>query len=118
ASINHPHVVKVYATGRKNGFFYIAMEIVGGGTLADKIRRQGLLPEAAALTYGIQLAEGLKAAWERGLLHRDVKPGNALFAEAETIKWRISGWRCPWSRRRAKPGTSGARPTTSLRKSS
>ncbi len=86
ASISHPHVVKVYSTGRQNGFYYIAMEIVTGGSLAERIRRQGRLPEAQVLSLGIQLAEGLQAAYARGLLHRDVKPGNMLFADQETLK--------------------------------
>ncbi len=86
ASISHPHVVKVYSTGRKSGFFYIAMEIVPGGSLADRITRPVRPSEADVLSYGIQLAEGLNAAYERGLLHRDVKPGNILFADQETIK--------------------------------
>jgi serine/threonine protein kinase len=86
ASISHPHVVKVFSTGRKNGFFYIAMEIVGGGSLAERIARPDGLTEVEVLSLGIQLAEGLNAAYERGLLHGDVKPGNILFADRETIK--------------------------------
>ncbi len=86
ASISHPHVVKVYSTGRKNGYYYIAMEIVNGGTLAQRIKRDGPLPEAAVLSLGVQLADGLRAAWKRGLMHRDVKPGNILFVERQAIK--------------------------------
>ncbi len=86
ASMNHPHVVKVYSTGRKNGFYYIAMEIVSGGSLAQRIKRHGRLPEASVLAVGIQLAEGLQAAWLRKLLHRDVKPGNILFTAQDTVK--------------------------------
>ncbi len=86
ASISHPHVVKVYSTGRKNGYFYIAMEIVSGGSLAAKLNRQGRLPEAAVIAVAMQIAEGLDAAWNRGLLHRDVKPGNILMDEQQRAK--------------------------------
>ncbi len=86
ASISHPHVVKVYSTGRRNGIYYVAAEIVPGGSLADKIHRQGRLSEARVLNIGIQVAEGLQAALDHGLLHRDVKPGNILFANDETAK--------------------------------
>ncbi len=86
ASINHRHVVKVFSAGLKNGFYYLAMEIVGEGSLAEKLKRDGRMPEGAVLSLGIQIAEGLQAASERGLLHRDVKPGNILFADAQTVK--------------------------------
>ncbi len=86
ASINHPHVVKVYSTGHKNGFYYIAMEVVAGGSLAEQIKRQVRLPEEFVLSAGIQIAEGLLAACLRGLLHRDLKPGNILLADKETMK--------------------------------
>ncbi len=86
ASINHQHVVRVFSTGSKNGFYYIAMEIVGGGSLAEKLSRLGPLSEADALDIAIQLAEGLQAANERGMLHRDVKPGNVLFASHDLAK--------------------------------
>ncbi len=98
ASMNHPHVVKVFSTGRKNGFYYITMEIVGGGSLAQRINRQGRLPEAAVASIGIQLAEGLQAAWQRGLLHRDVKPGNILFSDQGAAKVADFGLALPISR--------------------
>ncbi len=87
ASINHPHVVKVFSTGRKNGLYYIAMEIVSGGSLAERLDRMGRLSESTVISLGIQIAEGLQAAYERGMLHRDVKPGNVLFSsEGDAIK--------------------------------
>jgi hypothetical protein len=86
ASINHPHVVKVYSTGTDHGIFYIAMELVNKGSLDDLMTRQGKVAEAQMLDVGIQIAEGLKAAWQRGLIHRDVKPGNILFADAHNAK--------------------------------
>ncbi len=86
ASINHPHVVKVYSFGEDHGQFYLAMELVGKGSLDDFMRLQTRVAEAQVLEVGMQTAEGLAAAYDRGLLHRDVKPGNILFADAHTAK--------------------------------
>ncbi len=83
ASISHPNVVKVYATDYKHGSYFVAMELVTGGSLAEKIELRGRLTESEVLKIGIQLTQGLQAAWDRGLLHRDVKPGNILFANQE-----------------------------------
>jgi len=86
ASINHPHVVKVFTTGMDHGRFYIAMELVDKGTLDNLIELQGRVAEAQVLEVGIQIASGLRAAQQAGLIHRDVKPGNILFSDAHTAK--------------------------------
>jgi hypothetical protein len=86
ASINHPHVVRVFSTGLDHGRFYIAMELVEKGTLDKLIELQGRVAEAQVLEVGIQIASGLRAAQNAGLIHRDVKPGNILFADAHTAK--------------------------------
>jgi serine/threonine protein kinase len=86
ASINHPHVVKVYSTGQDNGLLYIAMELVDKGSLEKLMASDEHLPEVQVLSMGIQIAQGLQAALERGLIHRDIKPGNILFADANTPK--------------------------------
>ena len=86
ASINHPHVVKVFTTGMDHGRFYIAMELVDKGTLDHLIELQGRVAESQVLEVGIQIAQGLRAAQQAGLIHRDVKPGNILFSDAHTAK--------------------------------
>ena len=86
ASINHPHVVKLYSFGQDHGQFYMAMELVEKGSLDDLITLQQKVPEAQVLEVGIQIAQGLEAALHRGLIHRDIKPGNILFADAHTAK--------------------------------
>lgn len=86
ASINHPHVVKVFSAGRDHGQFYVAMELVPKGTLDQLMVLQGRIAEVQALGVGIQIADGLRAALQNGLIHRDVKPGNILFADAHTAK--------------------------------
>jgi hypothetical protein len=86
ASVTHPHVVKVYSFGSDHGLFYIAMELVDKGSLDDLMNLQGQVAEVQALGVGVQVAQGLQAANQRGLIHRDVKPGNILFADAQTAK--------------------------------
>ncbi len=86
ASIHHPHVVEVYAVGEDHGQFYLVMELVGGGSLDDKMEDEKRIPEARALEIGVQVAQGLQAALEAGLIHRDIKPANILFADAQTAK--------------------------------
>jgi hypothetical protein len=86
ASINHPHVVRVYSFGADEGHVYLAMELVDNGTMDDLMEKLGRIPEARALQIGIEVAQGLRAGFEKGLIHRDVKPGNVLFAQDGTAK--------------------------------
>lgn len=86
ANVNHPNVIKLYSVGYDQGYFYIAMELVGGGSLEQRVRQAGHLPEAEALRIGHEVAEGLRAAQRMGLVHRDVKPANILFTETGTAK--------------------------------
>lgn len=86
ASINHPHVVRVFTSGTDHGRFFIAMELVDKGTLDDLIHLQGKVAESQVLEVGSQIAQGLRAALQSGLIHRDVKPGNILFADSHTAK--------------------------------
>jgi len=81
AAINHPNVVQVYSFDLEDGQYYLAMELCDRGSLDDRITKLGQLPEAEVLAIGQQIASALHAAWRRGLLHRDVKPGNILFNE-------------------------------------
>ncbi len=78
ASISHPHVVRVFTTGRAFGRFFIAMEFVVGGHFEHQITQRGTIPEREMLLLAIQVADGLKAAHGAGLIHRDIKPGNIL----------------------------------------
>ncbi|MEK7953877.1 serine/threonine protein kinase [Luteolibacter soli] len=86
ASFSHPHVVRVFTTGRAFGRFYIAMELVPGGHFEHHIRERGSIPEAEMLPLAIQVAAGLKAAQAAGLIHRDMKPGNILLDGAGNAK--------------------------------
>ena len=86
ANVTHPNVIKLYSVGYDQGYFYIAMELVGGGSLEQRINREGHLKEAEALRIGREVAEGLRAAQQLTLIHRDVKPANILFTETGTAK--------------------------------
>lgn len=86
AAVNHPHVVKVFHFGRDHGQFYLAMELVEKGSLDQLMAIQKRIGEAQVLEVGMQIAMGLGAALELDLIHRDIKPGNILFADAHTAK--------------------------------
>jgi eukaryotic-like serine/threonine-protein kinase len=86
ASVNHPHVVKVFSFGSDHGQFYLVMELVDQGSLDDSIEQRKHLPEAEVLQTAVQVAKGLQAAHAKGLIHRDVKPANILFVDPATAK--------------------------------
>jgi eukaryotic-like serine/threonine-protein kinase len=86
ASLNHPNVVKVFSFGKNQGLLYLAMEMVDQGSLDAVMGQLGTVPEERVLEVGIQIAKGLKAGLEKGLIHRDIKPGNILFADEHTAK--------------------------------
>ncbi len=86
ANVTHPNVIKLYSVGYDQGYFYIAMELVGGGSLDGRIKQRGTIEEGEALRVGREVAEGLRAAEKAGLIHRDVKPANILFTESGTAK--------------------------------
>ena len=78
ANVEHPNVVRVYAFGETNGQNFLVMEHVDGETLAQRIRRAGPLPVPEAVELIGRVVDGLEAASERGIVHRDVKPSNIL----------------------------------------
>jgi beta-lactam-binding protein with PASTA domain/tRNA A-37 threonylcarbamoyl transferase component Bud32 len=86
AALNHPNVVSVYDTGSEDGIHWIVMEYVDGRTLKSVIRQEGpLLPERAVeITQAICLA--LATAHEKGLVHRDIKPGNIMLTPSGETK--------------------------------
>jgi eukaryotic-like serine/threonine-protein kinase len=78
ARINHPHIVQVLDCGEEKDELWYAMEYLPGGTLLEKIRREGRLPASEVRTTFRAMAEALAAAAKHGVLHRDVKPGNVF----------------------------------------
>ena len=78
ASIDHPNIIPIYEAGEEDGVLYIAMRYVEGDDLHAFLRRNGPLPANLALDIIGQVAAALDVAHLRGLVHRDVKPGNVL----------------------------------------
>jgi serine/threonine protein kinase len=77
AAIDHEHIVTVYQAGEDRGVPFLAMKLLQGQTLEDRLKRAGgRLPLPEALRIGREIAEGLAAAHAHGLVHRDVKPAN------------------------------------------
>ena len=78
ASLNHPNVIPIYDMGSQDELLYIAMRYVSGTDLRQMIKKRGRLPPETALFLLGQAARALDAAHRKGLVHRDVKPGNLL----------------------------------------
>ena len=85
ASINHPNCVYVFGAYEIDGRPAIALEPMLE-TLADRLHRDGPLPAAAAVDAALQIARGLAAAAESGILHRDIKPSNCFIGEHGLVK--------------------------------
>jgi serine/threonine-protein kinase len=86
AQLSHPNVVQVFDAGEDDGCPYIVMECVAGPTLADELEAHGPLPANRTVGLGVQVCAGLEHAHAAGLVHRDIKPGNLLIAEGDTVK--------------------------------
>ena len=78
ASLNHPNVIPIYDMGSQDELLYIAMRYVSGTDLRQMIKKRGRLQSETALFLLGQAARALDTAHHRGLVHRDVKPGNML----------------------------------------
>ncbi len=76
AAVKHDHIITIYQVGEERGVPYLAMEFLEGEPLDVRLKREGCLPLTEVLRIGREMAEGLAAAHERGLIHRDIKPGN------------------------------------------
>ena len=78
AQLSHPHIVPLHFIGEKDDLIYLVMQAIDGGSLADRLNREGMLPiDEAARIFG-EVASALAHAHKRGVIHRDIKPQNVL----------------------------------------
>ena len=85
ASLNHPNIAAIYGLEEADGVRFLALELVPGETLADRVAR-GPLPVEEALEICRQIAEGMEAAHEKGVIHRDLKPANVKVTPEGQVK--------------------------------
>ena len=83
ASLQHPHIVPVHATGRAGNLLYYTMPYVEGESLRGRLTREGELPVSDTVRILSEVARALAYAHRRGIVHRDIKPDNILLAEGE-----------------------------------
>lgn len=90
ASISHPNIVSIYDVGSEKidgeEVHYIVMEYIDGKTLKELINDEGRIPERRALNYCIQIAEALKVAHSKHIVHRDIKSQNIMVTRDDRIK--------------------------------
>ena len=86
ASLNHPNLAAVYDVPEVEGRRYLAMEYIEGESLAERLRRQGALSLDETIEICHQIAAGMEAAHESGVIHRDLKPDNVMITGAERVK--------------------------------
>src|SRR5271157_3505292 len=85
SQLNHPNVATIHDFDTQQSVDFLVMEYIPGITLSEKVAA-GPLPEKEVLRLGVQLAEGLAAAHERGVVHRDLKPGNLRITSDGRLK--------------------------------
>ena len=86
ADLHHPNVVSILDEGNDQGIHYIVMELAEGMTLKRYIRRYGRLSVRETVDFSIQIASGIQAAHEHGIVHRDIKPQNIIVSDSGKIK--------------------------------
>ena len=84
-ALNHPNILVIHHIGLHNGAPYIVSELLEGETLRDRLAA-GALPQRKATNYALQIAKGLAAAHEKGIVHRDIKPDNIFITEDGRVK--------------------------------
>jgi len=85
SALNHPHICTIYAIDEFEGQPFLAMELLRGQTLKERLGGKPL-PIAECIEFGIQLADALDAAHQKGIVHRDLKPSNVFVTERDQAK--------------------------------
>jgi serine/threonine-protein kinase len=85
AKLSHPHILPLFDSGEADGLLYYVMPYVEGESLDDRLAREGRLSAEEAVRLTDQIASALTYAHERGVVHRDIKPGNILLAGDQAV---------------------------------
>lgn len=86
AGLMHPNIVNVYDVGEDRGLYYMVMELVEGITLKEYIDRKNALSPKEVISIAIQMCNGIEAAHERQIVHRDIKPHNVMISKDGKVK--------------------------------
>ncbi len=86
AGLTHPNIVNVYDVGEEEGIYYIVMELVEGITLKKYIEKKGKLSVKESVSIAIQVAQGIEAAHNNHIIHRDIKPQNVIISREGKVK--------------------------------
>ena len=86
AQIEHPNIVQIHNVGEDDGVHYIIMQYIQGEDLRHRLRRLGTLGPSELVEMAIQVSKGLAIAHEKGIVHRDIKPDNIMYDEADNVK--------------------------------
>jgi len=84
--LQHPNIVTIYDMGQEGDTPYIAMELVDGENLEQLISRRAAVPTSLKLVYAMQACRAFDYAHKRGIVHRDIKPGNVMVGKDSTVK--------------------------------
>ncbi|HEY1188374.1 MAG TPA: protein kinase, partial [Gemmata sp.] len=86
AALDHPNIVRIFDVGQQGDVYFLAMEYVNGQTLEQLVKASGALSCGRAVEYIAQAAAGLQHAYEKGFVHRDIKPDNLIVTRDGTVK--------------------------------
>ena len=107
ASLNHPNIAGIYGIHKSEGHVFLAMELIEGEDLAQRLSR-GALAREEALKLALQIAEAFEAAHESGVIHRDLKPANVKLTPDGQIKVLDFGLAKALSTDPSNPGASAS----------
>jgi serine/threonine-protein kinase len=85
-SLTHDNIVQLYDHGITEDHHWLVMELVPGGSLVDRVRRDGPFDWERVVAVGLDSCAGLRVAHDQGIIHRDIKPGNLLMTQEERVK--------------------------------